>query len=147
MWLVVREVTKAAINFLSLISVTPHWWKLWSVSSCFYSPCLFLAPGTLVWCFSKYSKRHPCTSSAPSQLVPLPEWWSIGVINLHNGALNWAHHTQFSAASPYEGLSVSGNWRGDMHLPCWSIISPCRVKHLVGEYGFRNWIMQALIHE
>lgn len=144
MWLVVREVTKTAINFLSLISVMPHWWKFWCISLCFYSPCLFLAPGTLVRCFSKDFKRHRLhLPPAPSQPVLLPEWWSIEMINLHNGALNWAHHTHLSAACSHGGLTESGNcsWRGDMYPPCWSILSPCRLKHLAGEYSTSHWIM------
>lgn len=66
----------------------------------------------VLWCnvFSKDFKRHTSpTVLSTVQPVLLPKWWSIEMINLHNGALNWAHHTHLSAACYHGGLTKNGN--------------------------------------
>lgn len=87
-----RGHRQTAINFLPLISLMPGCWTM----RCVTSPFFFLPPHlayfstcdfALMFFFFKGLKRT--SACAPSQPAPLPEWWSIEMINLHNGALNW----------------------------------------------------------
>lgn len=108
MWLVIREVTER--QPLTSCGSSPPFTHIFFLFVCFFnSPWLFLAAGTSVQCmgFKKKKKKrffrytHPPRASQPILLL---ERWSIEMINLHNGALNWPITPTSQQPAPMESL-------------------------------------------